>query len=308
MNEPQSTSSNTPPRLNVIGAGKLGRTLARLFSDAGLVTMGAIYNRKIENSRSAQTFIGAGRVISHIEELADQPAELWMIATPDDAIRNCAEQLATLKNMDWDWNSTTVFHSSGLKTALELAALQNLGSSVASAHPAHSFASPQRSLSNFSATVCTLEGDDNAITVLDGLFSGIGGLTTRLQPEAKALYHAATVMASNYLVALIGASETLLEKAGIEDALASAILSPLMRQSLENGLTVGAANALTGPIARGDIETLQAHLAAITQTAPDLRNTYRTMGRQALKLAQKKNNLNQKVLTAMQKLFHEESK
>ncbi len=308
MNEPQSSASNTPPRLNVIGAGKLGRTLARLFSDAGLVTMGAIYNRKIESSRSAQTFIGAGRVISHIEELADQPAELWMIATPDDAIRDCAEQLATLKTKDWDWKNTTIFHGSGLKTALELAALQNLGSSVASAHPAHSFASPQRSLSNFSATVCTLEGDDSAITVLDGLFSGIGGLTTTLQPEAKALYHAATVMASNYLIALIGASETLLEKAGIDNALASAILSPLMRQSLENGLTVGAANALTGPLARGDIETLQAHLAAITETAPDLRNTYTTMGRQALKLAQQNNNLNQKVLTAMQKLFHEESK
>ena len=306
MNEPQSSASNTPPRLNIIGAGKLGRTLARLFSDAGLVKIGAIYNRKIESSQSAQTFIGAGRVISHIDELSQQPAELWMIATPDDAIRRCAEQLATLKNMDW--NGTTTFHSSGLKTALELAPLQNLGSSIASAHPAHSFASPQRSLTNFAATVCTLEGDDKAITVLDGLFSGIGGQTTRLQPEAKALYHAATVMASNYLVALIGASETLLEKAGIEDALACAILSPLMRQSLENGLTEGAAKALTGPIARGDIETLQAHLKAITQTAPDLSSTYTIMGRQALKLAQQNDNLNKEALASMQQLFLEESK
>jgi len=303
MNEPQSTASKTPPRLNIIGSGKLGRTLARLFGDAGLVTIGAIYNRKVKSSQSAQTFIGAGRVITHIEELSSQPAELWMIATPDDVIRSCAEQLAALKNIDW--NSATIFHSSGLKTALELAALQNLGSSVASAHPAHSFASPQRSLTNFTATVCTLEGDDSAITILDALFSGIGGLTTTLQPEAKALYHAATVMASNYLVALIGASETLLEKAGIEDSLASAILSPLMRQSLENGLTVGAVKALTGPIARGDIETLQAHLKAIAQTAPGLRSTYTTMGRQALKLAQQNNNLKKKEFAAIEKLLNE---
>jgi len=306
MNESQTSASNTPPRLNIIGAGKLGRTLARLFSDAGLVTIGAIYNRKIESSQSAQAFIGSGRVISHIDELSKQPAELWMIATPDDAIRRCAEQLAALKNIDW--NSTTIFHSSGLKTSTELAALQNLGSSVASAHPAHSFASPQRSLTNFAATVCALEGDDNAITALDDLFSGIGGLTTTLQPEAKALYHAATVMASNYLVALIGVSESLLEKAGIEDALASTILAPLMRQSLENGLAVGAAKALTGPIARGDIETLQAHLKAIEQTAPGLRSSYTVMGRQALKLAQQNNTLNKEAFASIEKLFLAESK
>ena len=303
MSQPQRTALNTLPRLNIIGAGKLGRTLARLFSDAGLVTIGDIYNRNTEHSRSAQVFIGAGRVITHLEQLSNAPAQLWMLATPDDAIRGCAKQLAELTGISWQ--KTTVFHSSGLKTSAELSALKKIGSSIASAHPAHSFASPERSLTSFASTVCTLEGDEQAITALDSLLSAIGGQTTTISPEAKPLYHAATVMASNYLIALLGASEALLEKAGIEKTLASAILSPLMRQSLENGLTEGVIKALTGPIARGDINTLRAHLNAIEQRAPDLRSTYTSMGTQALKLAQQKKPLHEKELAAMEKLLLE---
>ena len=304
MSQPQRTALNTLPRLNIIGAGKLGRTLARLFSDAGLVTIGDIYNRNSEHSHSAQAFIGTGRVITNLEQLSNEPAQLWMLATPDDVIRDCAKQLAELAGISWQ--KTTVFHSSGLKTSAELSALQKLGSSIASAHPAHSFASPERSLTSFASTVCTLEGDEQAITALDSLLSAIGGQTTTIKAEAKPLYHAATVMASNYLVALLGASEALLEKAGIEKTLASAVLSPLMRQSLENGLTEGAVNALTGPIARGDINTLQAHLKAIGQTAPDLRSTYTAMGIQTLKLARQKTALQESELTAMEKRLHKE--
>lgn len=290
--------------MNIIGSGKLGRTLARLFSDAELVSIGGIYNRNIESSQSALEFIGAGRIINSIEQLSSQPAELWMIATPDDVIRRCAEQLAELSNINWQ--KTIVFHTSGLKTSAELAPVKKLGSLVASAHPAHSFASPQRSINTFASTVCTLEGDTPAIENINTLFSAVGGQTTTIKAEAKPLYHAATVVASNYLITLLSASETLLEKAGIEEPLASTILSPLMRQSLENGLTEGAVNALTGPIARGDISTLQAHLKAIEQIAPDLRSTYTTMGTQALKLARQKNILKESELITIEKLFHKQ--
>lgn len=307
ISEPGENTSNTAAlRMNIIGSGKLGRTLARLFNDAGLVSIGGIYNRNTESSQSALEFIGTGCVINHIEQLSSQPARLWMIATPDDVIRHCAEQLAELSNINWQ--KTIIFHTSGLKTSAELAALKKLGGIVASAHPAHSFASPVRSLSTFESTVCTLEGDTPAIESINALFRAIGGQTTTIKTETKPLYHAATVMASNYLIALLNASETLLEKAGIEAALACAILSPLMRQSLENGLNDGPANALTGPIARGDINTLQAHLKAIEKSAPDLERIYATMGRQTLALTRQQNVLKENELSAIEKLLHREHK
>ena len=287
--------------MNIIGTGKLGRTLAKLFSDAGLLTIGAIYNRNIQNSESAQAFIGAGHVTAHFKQLSNTPADLWMIATPDDALSTCAKQLAELTHLSWQ--NTLVFHSSGLKTSTELAPLHKLGSAIASAHPAHSFASPERSLRSFCSTVCTLEGDDRAINTLAPLFNALGCKVTTLQPETKPLYHAATVMASNYLIALMAASETLLKKAGIEDNLASDILEPLMRQSLENGLQVGPVDALTGPIARGDITTLQAHITAIEAMAPDLLSSYTSMGMQTLKLAQKKDSLAPEKLAPIAKIL-----
>ncbi len=299
-----NTSSTVPLRMNIIGAGKLGRTLARLFKDTGLIHVGGIYNRNIESSQSALEFIGAGRVCRTIEQLSKQPAKLWMIATPDDVIHSCAEQLAELAAINWQ--KSIAFHGSGLKTSEVLAPLKKRGSRVASAHPAHSFANPKRSLNTFKSTVCTLEGDTPAIEGISTLFKAIGGQTTTITAEAKPLYHAATVMASNYLIALLSASETLLEKAGIEETLANAILSPLMRQSLDNGLSEGASNALTGPIARGDINTLRAHLIAIEQRAPGLRNTYTTLGAEALKLTQQKKALPEKEIAAMEKCLFED--
>ncbi|OUS10866.1 hypothetical protein A9Q89_10360 [Gammaproteobacteria bacterium 53_120_T64] len=293
-----------PPRMNIVGSGKLGRTLARLLSDAGVITIGAIYNRKAEHSRSARAFIGAGNIADNLEQLSDYPAPLWILATPDAAIHSCAQQLAACA--DIDWRGSVVFHSSGLKTSAELAPLQDLGSAIASAHPAHSFASPERSLTRFASTVCTLEGDAPAIEQLGRLFSAIGGQTSVIDASAKPLYHAATVMASNYLVALLGSSQSLLAEAGIDEGLAAAILAPLMQQSLQNGLKVGPVNALTGPIARGDIETLQTHLDAIEQAHPDLLNAYTSMGAQALKLARQQGSLKQQQLTAMAQLFETE--
>ncbi len=301
MNPPQNPVLSTLPRLHIIGAGKLGRTLARLLNEAGAVTIGNIYNRNSEHSHSARAFIGAGHVVAKLEQLSNGPAQLWLLATPDDAIHNCAQQLAELTGISWQ--KTTVFHCSGLKTSAELSSLQALGSSIASAHPAHSFASPERSLASFASTVCTLEGDRQAIIALDSLFRAIGGQTATITAEAKPLYHAATVMASNYLVALLSASETLLEKAGIDGALSSAILSPLMRQSLDNGLTEGSIDALTGPVTRGDINTLQAHLKAIEHKTPHLHNTYITLGIEALRLAQQKNHLTEKQIAAMEQCF-----
>ena len=131
-----------------------------------------------------------------------------------------------------------------------------------------------------------MEGDNLALQPLDSLFSAIGGKTIRLaSKEQKALYHSATVMACNYLVTLQHSALTLLEQAGIEAATGMDMLAPIVHQTVDNIFCHGTKNSLTGPIARGDVSTIQSHLKAMTQQSPELLPLYTELARQTLPLA-----------------------
>ena len=287
--------------MNIIGSGKLGRTLARLFYEAGHVQIGGIYNRNPESSQSALNFIGDGTISAALEVMPN--ADFWLIATPDDAIQDCSKQLAQLNKA---WCNTIVFHTSGLKTSAELSALKSSGSAIASIHPAHSFANPEQSLSTFKNTVCALEGDTQALQKITPLLEAIHAQTTHIQPEAKALYHAATVIASNYLVTLNEVSNALLAKAGFNEQLSTAVLAPLMTQTLKNTLETGAKNALTGPIARGDQQTIKTHLEALKRDLPEYTGLYKTLGEKTLQLAKKQNNLSPEGIQALRNILDDQ--
>ncbi|WP_284209310.1 DUF2520 domain-containing protein, partial [Chitiniphilus shinanonensis] len=122
-----------------------------------------------------------------------------------------------------------------------------------------------------------------ALPRLEALAQALGGQPFRLAPGGKAAYHAATVVASNYLVTLAALAQQLAAQAGLDTDAASAVLGPLMRQTLDNVLALGPAAALTGPIARGDAQTVARHLAAIDD--PLLEAAYRTLGLATLPLA-----------------------
>lgn len=271
---------NPLPRLNIIGAGRLGRTLARLWHETGAVAVGGVCNRSPASTRGTIAFIGAGEFCANLSDL--RPATLTLIAVPDTAIASVAGQLADAMP---DWRGQLVFHCSGLHTAQLLAPLATRGAAVASAHPLHSFADPLTSLATFAGSVCTLEGDSEALATLTALFERIGAKTAVIGPRAKPLYHAAAAMASNYLVALLDSSAALLAHAGIAPTLATAMLEPLVRQTADNVFARGTTAALTGPIARGDSATVAEHLRAIEIDLPVLLPLYRALGAAALDIA-----------------------
>ncbi len=286
------------PRINIIGSGKLGRTLIRLFTDHHLVTSGDFYNRRAEHSISAIEFCGDGRLCHSIQEMND--ADIWLIATPDDAIADIATALA---DQNKPWSNKLIFHASGLHSSELLEPLKNRGAIVASAHPAHSFANPEHSIESFQGTTCTMEGDESAIKQLDVLFTQIGSSVIQIPAAGKALYHAATVMASNYLVALQQCAFELLEQVGFEQADASQIIQPLMAQSLHNTAQSDPVDALTGPIVRGDIQTLSTHLKVIAKLSPEHLVLYKTLGTAALNLAKNQHKLEDASLAEMAALF-----
>lgn len=286
------------PRINIVGSGKLGRTLLRLFADHQLLEIGDVFNRSPAHSLAAIEFCGAGRLCEAIDDM--KHADIWLIATPDDAIAETAEALARHHK---NWAGTVVFHPSGLHGSALLETLRNKGAAVASAHPVHSFANPQQSITRYRGTTCTIEGDALATEPLSHLFTGIGSAIIPISASDKALYHAATVLGSNYLAALQQAALEMLEKAGITAPDARQMLQPLMAQSLQNLQSLGPVEALTGPVARGDIQTLTTHLDAITSRDSQHLALYKELGKVALLLARQQARLDETQLAAIAKLF-----
>lgn len=130
------------------------------------------------------------------------------------------------------------------------------------------------------------------------------GVALRIQADQRPLYHAAAVMASNYLVGLIDASLLLMKAAGVEEQQALHALAPLVRASTASALAVGPAGALTGPIERGDVETVSLHRQALSSVPAPVRELYRTAGIQVLDLARRRG-LPEPTAQQMDHLFRE---
>ncbi|WIO73327.1 DUF2520 domain-containing protein [Porticoccaceae bacterium LTM1] len=284
--------------LNLIGCGKLGRTLAKLWLDNGGVEIGGIVTRHMESAQQAIGFVGSGTYAQSIQELPK--ADIWLIATPDSEIANAAQQLADAAVVT---KGNVVFHCSGALPSSILAPLGNAGAKIASAHPIHSFADPQRSLGTFKGTFCAVEGDQSAQDILIPLFEKVGARTFSLSSENKPLYHAATAVASNYLVTLLHTAASMLEKAGMQRKQALEMLEPIVLQTASNTCQKDSVDALTGPIARGDVGTIEQHLKAIASQSPEFDSLYRLLGEHTLPLAEIQGAASKLALTQLAELL-----
>lgn len=251
---------NSNIALNIVGAGHVGRALGRVLVQHGGVRVQDVLTRSLASAEAAVSFIGAGRAVAAARDL--RPAPLWMLAVPDDRIGAAAAMLADLA-APLSLGGAVVFHCSGAKASAELAPLVAAGAHVASVHPIRSFADPQAVAQAFAGTFCGIEGDRAALALLAPVFEGAGARTVLIDAAAKTVYHAASVFASNYLVTVLDAALRAYRAAGIPEAVARELTAPLAGESLANVLRLGAETALSGPIARGDIDTVARQQAAV---------------------------------------------
>lgn len=266
------------PRLNVLGAGRLGRTLARLWADAGLVEVQALLGRDATRLAQAQAFVGQGEVHTRLDTLPD--AELWLLSVPDAQIAPITQALAQLGR-----HPALVWHCSGFCPSTVLAPLQAQGWLTASVHPVYSFAQPERALSLFAGTPCGVEGQAQALARLRPLWSGIGGQCFDIAAEHKTLYHTAAVFSSNFVPVLQAVAQGLWRHAGVPEALIPTLMAQLLGPVTQNVLAVGPAQALTGPAARGDTAVVQAERAALAPCGPEVALAYQTLSTLAARLA-----------------------
>lgn len=242
--------------LNVVGAGRLGKSMARLFAMQG-VRIAGVFNRSARQAELACAFIGQGKPCSSLKQLP--PATLHLLAVPDDALSELTELLLGTSLLQ---PGDVLFHCSGSKSSMELQLqfpqLSELHIALASVHPLFSFADPERAVAQFRSTICSMEGDPLALEKLRPLFEQMGARLVTIDANRKMLYHAGAVFASNYLVSLLDTAIRTYVAAGVPQETAQEMARSLAQASLNNVFEMGAATALTGPIKRGDVATVKA--------------------------------------------------
>ncbi|MGS0742762.1 Rossmann-like and DUF2520 domain-containing protein [Glaciimonas sp. GG7] len=278
------TAVGSPARtLSIIGCGKVGKTLARLWAGCGIFQLRDVLNRSQSSAQQACDFIGAGHAVTSYAAL--QQADIYLIATVDDQIAPTCAALAASGKLT---PGSIVFHCSGALSSNALSAATEQDAAVASIHPIRSFADPQQVAQDFTGTFCGSEGDAPALAVLIPVFEAIGARCVDIKRENKVVYHAAAVFASNYLVTLVDTARQAYVEAGLAPDVALQLIAPLLTQSAADAFRLGPAAALTGPIARGDMATVARQYAALAQWNPEVAALYRQFEILTLKLAQKK--------------------
>lgn len=266
--------------LAILGCGKVGKSLGRLWHQGGIYSVTDVLNRTKDRADQAVHFIGAGRGVISFRDL--HYADVFMISAADSGIVACCESLARAGVVR---PGTVVFHCSGALSSSVLTAVSDQGAYTASVHPVRSFAIPLETEAMFSGTWCGVEGTDQAVAIVTDALSVIGGKPFLITPEFKAIYHSGSVFACNYLTALIEVGVRMYEKGGLTRETALQVMEPLVKGTVENIFRFDTAKALTGPISRGDGGIVADHLQALDAWDREAAHLYRALGRVAVTLA-----------------------
>lgn len=294
------------PSLNLVGAGRVGQTLARLWTQAGVFAVQDVLTRSPASAQSACEFIGAGTPVPSLDAM--RSADVWLIATTDAQITAAAAALAARMTLAQAGSAETLlvpsvqdataevaaqglrhpptaFHCSGALPASVLAPLGALGWQIASAHPILSFANAQAACAQFAGTPCALEGDAAARTLLQDAFAAIGAQCFEVRSQDKLLYHAAAVFATNFLPVLQSVAEDAWRATGVPEALLPHLRASLLHNAVANITRLGPQGALTGPAARGDTAAIARQAAAVSAWDEKSGAAYVALSDLALRLA-----------------------
>lgn len=265
------------PPLAIIGGGRVGSTLGYLLRRRGY-RIAAVVSRGPASARRAASFIGGTKALAEIEELPRQ-VELIIIAVPDSQVRRAAQALASL---ELTWRRVIALHTSGYLSSSALAPLAERGAAVGSFHPLQTFPEPRLAVKSLRNVVFAIEGNRKAMSMARRLARDLGGHAVPIDAENKALYHAAAALASGHLAALFAVAAEAIAKTGRAGERLKAGLLTLSRATLDAIEALGFPEALTGPIVRGDVETVSAHIDALAQIDPTAAELYRLLGTRLL--------------------------
>jgi len=276
-------------KIGFIGAGKVGSALGRDFHQKGM-TLSGYFSLNFSHAEFAAAETRS-KAYTQIADVIDE-SDMIFLTVNDDAIQTVVKTLSTTSEICF--NEKIIAHTSGVHASNQLEPLDKLGAAIYAVHPLQAFASVEQALTLLSSTVFSVEG--TGISSINGEPTALNGAGERMlafmgetaydffvmASGDKARYHAAAVISSNYLVATLDFALSQFEKIGCSKAFAMKALFPLIQGTIENIDRFGTVEALTGPIARGDVHTIEKHLDCLNA---EEQNLYRALGRKTLEIA-----------------------
>jgi predicted short-subunit dehydrogenase-like oxidoreductase (DUF2520 family) len=264
---------NRPARLavGVVSTGRVGAVLGAALARAGHAVV-AVSGVSRESVQRAEDLLPGVPILPPDEVV--RTADLVLLALPDDALPGMVRGLAAADALR---SGQIVVHTCGAHGVDVLAPAADHGALPLALHPVMTFTGRPEDLDRL-ATCCfgvtAADGDEAAWSVGEALVVEMGAEPVRVPDAARPLYHTALAHGANHLVTLVAEAADLLEKAGVGDP--NRMLGPLLSAALDNALRHGD-RALTGPVARGDVGTVRAHLRVLSDNAPEMLSTYRVL-------------------------------
>jgi predicted short-subunit dehydrogenase-like oxidoreductase (DUF2520 family) len=283
--------------ISIIGAGRLGTSLGHALSKKGY-RIKALSCRTYSSAEESRQIIGEGTASTDNIHTASL-GELVFMCLPDDKIVPVTGKLAS---SNIDLSKKYVFHCSGLFPSEILEPLKAKGALTASFHPIQSFSNKKTNPKQFEGIYIGLEGCSEALSLAQKIVQELQGHPLILQAKDKALYHAACSIASNFFVVLLDMAVSLLKNINIQEEKAFEMLLPLVKGTLHNVKKFNTRASLTGPVVRGDQESIQKHLDAL-ENLPSYYETYKKLSIQALEIAEKEKKLPPKKIKELRDLL-----
>ncbi len=266
------------PKISIIGTGALGSTLARALVSQDVI-LKSLFNRtesKVQDLANELAISTHGIFPKSISELGS----LTFLTVPDRAINEVAQKLSKLKG---DLENFTFVHCSGNESAELLQPLKLQGATIASFHPLQTF-THYSGINDFKGIYFSLQGDGEVFPQLRLVAEKFGARTLEVTKEQKSHLHTAAVFTSNYLTTLLDTSVKVGTGSGLSEEKVKNALLPLVETTLKNTSEQSFADALSGPIKRGDIRTVEKHLELLDET-PELKEVYCVLGLRTVELA-----------------------
>jgi predicted short-subunit dehydrogenase-like oxidoreductase (DUF2520 family) len=289
-------------KIGIIGAGVVGTAIAIILEREGFEITGA-FDLKPESTKKMRQFIPG--IVSASAENISRSADILLITTPDDAIKKVADELAKLRAFH---EKQIVVHLSGVHSSKILGNVKDFGAIAMSMHPLQSLADIEQAVKNLPGSVFSIEGDKEGYEAVAFLVEALGGEYFIIDTEAKPLYHAGACIVSNYLVTLAGLGVNLLQQVGIDKDMALRGYLPLMAGTVNNLQNLGLPDALTGPIVRGDMDTVCYHIESLEKSNKKLLNLYCNLGVHTAEIAVEKGGISENDKLKWQKLFENKIK